>query len=118
MTAVAVLHHLQTRDSQLTVDGNQLRYDAPESAVTDEVLTLLRRHKQPLLALLAQSAPAPDAAATALRPQEACAHQEYRPPSPPPYPGHPVGAPFRPARQVWLYRWDDQTPRCCATPVT
>jgi len=30
---------------------------------------------------------------------------------PPPYPGRPVGAPFRPGQQVWLYRWDDQTPR-------
>jgi hypothetical protein len=38
-------------------------------------------------------------------------------PPPPPYPGHPVGAPFRPGQQVWLYRWDDQTPRFAA-PVT
>jgi hypothetical protein len=51
------------------------------------------------------------------RPQEACTHQEYRSPSPPPYPGHPAGAPFRPGQQVWLYRWDDQTPRF-AGPVT
>jgi hypothetical protein len=36
---------------------------------------------------------------------------------PPPYPGHPVGTPFRPGQQVWLYRWDDQTPRF-AVPVT
>ena len=49
MTAVEVLHHLQTRDIQLTVDGNQLRYDAPESAITEVVLTLLRQHKQALL---------------------------------------------------------------------
>jgi hypothetical protein len=28
-----------------------------------------------------------------------------------------MGAPFRPGQQVWLYRWDDQTPRF-ATPVT
>ena len=117
MTAVEVLHNLQTRDIQLTVDGNQLRYDAPEDAITDEVLTLLRQHKQALLPLLAQLAPAPDAAATALSPQEACTHQEYRPPSPPPYPSHAVGAPFRPGQQVWLYRWDDQTPRF-DTPVT
>jgi len=36
---------------------------------------------------------------------------------PPLYPGHAVGAPFRPGQQVWLYRWDDQTPRFAA-PVT
>jgi hypothetical protein len=28
-----------------------------------------------------------------------------------------MGAPFRPGHQVWLYRWDDQTPRFVA-PVT
>jgi hypothetical protein len=46
--------------------------------------------------------------------QEACPPPEY---VPPPYPGHAVGAPFRPGHQVWLYRWDDQTPRFDA-PVT
>src|SRR5437867_2959704 len=35
----------------------------------------------------------------------------------PPYPGRPVGAPFRPGQRVWLYQWDDQTPRLAA-PVT
>ena len=68
-------------------------------------------------ALLAQSVPAPDATATALRTQEVCTHQEHVFPSPPPYPSHAVGAPFRPGQQVWLYRWDDQTPRFAA-PVT
>jgi hypothetical protein len=37
--------------------------------------------------------------------------------APPPYPGCPVGAPFRPGQQVWLYRWDTQAPRFDA-PVT
>jgi hypothetical protein len=46
-----------------------------------------------------------------------CSHQAHIPPPPPPYPGHPVGTPFRPGHQVWLYRWDDQTPRFDA-PVT
>jgi hypothetical protein len=36
---------------------------------------------------------------------------------PPPYPGSPVGAPFRPGQQVWLYRWDDHAPRF-DVPVT
>ena len=44
MTAIEVLHHLQTRDIQLTVDGHQLRYDAPESAITEGVLTLGNGH--------------------------------------------------------------------------
>jgi hypothetical protein len=69
----------------------------------------IRQHKAALLALLAQ--PAPAHAATELSPQEACTSQEQSPLPPPPYPGHAVGAPFRPGHQVWLYRWDDQTPR-------
>jgi hypothetical protein len=115
MTTREVLHTLQARDIQLMVDGDQLRYDAPEDAITDEVLTLLRQHKAALLALLAQRAPAPDAAATALSPQEACTYQAHL--FPPSYPGRPVGAPFHPGQQVWLYRWDDHTPRFEA-PVT
>jgi hypothetical protein len=51
MTASEVLHALQARDIQLMVDGDQLRYDAPEDAITDEVLTLLRQHKYALLKL-------------------------------------------------------------------
>jgi hypothetical protein len=57
MTAVEVLHTLQARDIRLTVDGNQLRYDAPESAITEAVLTLLRQHKAALLTLLQQTLP-------------------------------------------------------------
>ena len=83
MTVGEVLHTLQTRDIQLMLEGAQLRYDAPEDAITDEVLTLLRQHKAALLALLAQP--------------------------PPPYHSRPVGAPFRPGQQVWLYRWDDHS---------
>jgi hypothetical protein len=57
MTAVEVLHTLQARDIRLTVDGDQLRYDAPESAITDAVLTLLHQHKAALLTLLQQPLP-------------------------------------------------------------
>jgi len=117
MTAVEVLQTLQTRDIQLMVEGDQLRYDAPEDAITDEVLALLRQHKAALLAWLAQPAPANDAAATAPSTQEVCPEQVHASLLPPPYPGSPVGAPFRPGHQVWLYRWDDQTPRFHA-PVT
>jgi len=38
-------------------------------------------------------------------------------PAPPPYPGHPVGRPFRPGQKVWLYRFDDHAPRF-DVPVT
>jgi len=117
MMAGEVLHTLQARDIQLMVEGDQLRYDAPEDAITDEVLALLRQHKQELLALLAQSAPANVAAATVLSTQEVCTYPERFPSPPPPYPGSPIGAPFRPGQQVWLYRWDTQTPRFDA-PVT
>jgi pyochelin synthetase len=65
MTVSEALHMLQARDIQLMVEGDQLRYDAPEGAITDEVLTLLRQHKAALLALLAPSTPAKDAAARA-----------------------------------------------------
>jgi tubulysin polyketide synthase-like protein len=111
-----VLSLLQAMDCQVCVEGEKLRVQAPSQALTDDLRQAIREHKQALLALPAQPAPASDAA-MALSPQEACAHQEYRTPSPPPYPGHPVGAPFRPGQQVWLYRWDDQTPRF-AVPVT
>jgi hypothetical protein len=104
-----VLAVLRVRDIRLMIDGDQLCYDAPEGMVTDEVLTLLRRHKQELLILLAQAAPANDATATALSTPELCPHQVHV--TPPPYPGRPVGAPFRPGQRVWLYRWDDHTPR-------
>jgi len=45
----------------------------------------------------------------------ACPQREHI--SPPPYPGSPVGAPFHPGHQVWLYRWDNHAPRFDA-PVT
>jgi hypothetical protein len=48
---------------------------------------------------------------------DACPHQEHVSPLPPSYPGRPVGAPFRPGQRVWLYRWDNHTPRFNA-PVT
>ena len=108
---------LSAQDIQLMVEGDLLRYDAPENAITDEVLTLLRQHKAALLALLSRSVPANVAAATESSTPEMCTHQEHFPCHPPPYPGHPVGAPFRPGHQVWLYRWDNHTPRFDA-PVT
>lgn len=54
MTATEVLHTLQARDIRLTVDEGRLTYDAPEGAMTDEVLSLVRQHKTALLGLLQQ----------------------------------------------------------------
>jgi TubC N-terminal docking domain len=105
MTATDVLHTLLARNIQLTVDGEYLRYEAPEGAMTPEVLALMREHKPALLALLTPPSPPPQAAA---EPNPQPLSVALRPP---PYPGRPVGTPFRPGHQVWLYRFDDHTPR-------
>ena len=86
---------LQARDIQLMVEGDQVRYDAPEDAITDEVLTLLRQHKAALLALLAQPAPANDAPATAPSTPEACTHKAHIP-LPPTVPRLSGGRAFSP----------------------
>lgn len=65
--------------------------------LTDDLRQAIREHKTALLALLSQPTPA-HTAATVPSPQEVCAHQEHVPSSPPPYPSHPVGAPFRPGK--------------------
>ena len=117
MTATALLDELRTKGVHLTLEGQHVAVDAPKGVLTDDVRQAIRQHKAALLALLAQPAPAHDAAATAPSTQEVCPRQEHASPLPPPYPGSPVGAPFRPGHQVWLYRWDDQTPRFDA-PVT
>jgi len=85
--------------------------------LTDALRQAIREHKTALLALLAPSAPAHDVAATVLSTHATCTHQKHLRPSPPPYPGHPVDAPFRSGQEVWLYREDDHTPRFDA-PVT
>jgi hypothetical protein len=115
MTATALLAALRTKCVHLTIAGEHIAVDAPKGVLTDDVRQTIRQYKQELLALLSQPMPAHDAAATASSPQEVCPQQEHV--SPPPYPGHPAGAPFRSGHQVWLYRWDDHTPRFAA-PVT
>jgi hypothetical protein len=57
MTAVELLHEFQTRDIRLSVDGEQVVYDAPAGAMTAERLALLCQHKAALLTLLTQDAP-------------------------------------------------------------
>jgi hypothetical protein len=116
MTATVLLDELRTRGVHLTIAGEHIAADAPTGVLTEDVRQAIRQHKQELLALLARPAPAHDATAAPSTP-EMRSHEAHVPLSPPPYPGRPVGAPFRPGHQVWLYRWDDQTPRFDA-PVT
>jgi tubulysin polyketide synthase-like protein len=122
MTAVEVLQTLQARDIQLMVEGDQLRYDAPEGAITEEMLTLLRQHKAALLALPAQSAPAHDMAATALSPQEACPQQEHGPALQPLYSGGSGSCTPAPLTEYYpcvvcgrVDRWDDHGIWRCRT---
>lgn len=117
MTPIELVTVLHTAGCRLIPEGEHIRVQDPQHALTDDLRAATREHKAALLALLSQPAPAHDATATEPSPQEACTQQEHVPPPAPPYPGRPVGAPFRSGHQVWLYRRDDQTPRFDA-PVT
>ena len=117
MTPGELVTALHTAGCRLIPEGEHLRVQDPQHVLTDDLRQAIREHKAALLALLAQRAPANDAAATIPSTPEMCTYQEHVPPSSSPYPGHPVGAPFRPGHQAWLYRWDDHTPRFDA-PVT
>jgi hypothetical protein len=109
-----LLQVLTAAGCRLIPDGAALRVQDPQYVLTDNLRQAIRQHKAALLALCAQSDR--NAAITPSTP-EMCTHEERALLSPPPYSGHPMGAPFRPGQQVWLYRWDDQTPRFDA-PVT
>src|SRR5262245_22001609 len=106
MEATDVLTTLTALECQVSAEGDTLRILDPHHALTDALRQAIRQHKQDLLSMLAQSASVNDASATATAPstQATCIHQAHVPSSPPPYPGRPVGAPFRPGHQVWLYR--------------
>jgi hypothetical protein len=118
MTALTLFQRLHELGVIMTpLPDGTVRCHAPKGVLTPALLDEIRQHRQELLALLTQSAPAHDTAATEPSPQEVCTQLEHVSPSPPPYPGSPTGAPFRPGHQVWLYRWDDQTPRF-DVPVT
>jgi hypothetical protein len=117
MTSVELVTALHMVGCQLIPEGEHLRVQDPQHALTDDLRQAIREHKAALLACLTQSAPANNAATTEPCPQEPCTHQAHPLSSPPPYPGSPLGAPFRPGQQVWLYRWDTHAPRFDA-PVT
>ena len=55
MSACALLQDLHAKDIRLTIQGESLTYDAPEGALTAELLEALRQHKAALLTLLAQA---------------------------------------------------------------
>jgi hypothetical protein len=111
MAALDLFLRLTAAGCQLSRMEDRLRVHDPQRILTDVLRQHIRQHKQELLTLLAPSVPT-HATAAELSPQ-----QEHVSPAPPPYPGSPVGAPFRPGHQVWLYRWDDHTPRF-DVPVT
>jgi hypothetical protein len=110
MTVQEVLAAIVQAGGRLMPNGEKITVEAP-APLPQDVLALVREHKAALLALLAQSALAHGAPTTAPSIPEMYSHEERNLPSPPPYPGRPVGAPFRPSQQVWLYRLDNHTPR-------
>src|SRR4030095_2433320 len=116
MTALDVLQQLHELGVVLTPspDGT-LRYKAPKGVLTRARVDAMRQHKDELHGRGAHPAQANDAPATAPSTPEPCTHKAHMPLPPPPHPGRPVGAPFRPGHQVWLYRWDTQTPRFAAS---
>jgi hypothetical protein len=75
MTPIELVTALHTAGCRLIPQGEQLRVQNPRHALTDDLRQAIRQHKQELLALIVQSAPAHDVAATAPRSQEACTHQ-------------------------------------------
>jgi DNA adenine methylase len=53
-TSVELLAGLRSRGVELTICGDKLRYNAPRTLVTPDLLDLLREHKPELLRLLAE----------------------------------------------------------------
>jgi hypothetical protein len=54
--SVALLQgELAAADVRLTIDGDQLAYDAPPGAMTPNLLAKLRKHKHELMALLREA---------------------------------------------------------------
>ena len=94
--------------------------NTPEDGAPDAEAVTLVTHLPPALGNTPIVAQAVDTAKVkvAVTPVTPVTQQkEHLPSLPPLYPGHAVGAPFRPGHQVWLYRWDDHAPRFNA-PVT
>jgi hypothetical protein len=56
VTPTALLAELQNRGATLTVVGDRLRLEAPESALNDELLSAVAAHKPEILQLLSMPA--------------------------------------------------------------
>jgi len=54
MTVAALLDELAQEDVQISIDDGRLAVDGPEGAVTDDVLSQLRRDKSEILKYLAE----------------------------------------------------------------
>lgn len=53
--ALELIADLSTKDIKLSLSGNKLHVDGPESALTDELLGSLKEHKQGLISILGES---------------------------------------------------------------
>ena len=71
VTALDVLREARRRGVELAVNGSRLHVDAPQGAMTPDLLDALRRHKADLLALVPERDPAPAPAADYQRIYEA-----------------------------------------------
>jgi amino acid adenylation domain-containing protein len=60
MTASELLQTLRSAGVDLWADGERLRYDAPEEALSDELLARIRAHKPEILALVRDAPPRPE----------------------------------------------------------
>ena len=57
MTAHDVLKIADQRDIQFTVAGQEIRFDAPDGAMDDELIRQIKKHKARLLLLVDENAP-------------------------------------------------------------
>ena len=55
MNAVSLINQLASRDIQLWLEDGQLRFSAPEGAMTESLIAQLRQHKADIIAFLEQS---------------------------------------------------------------
>ncbi len=82
MPAAQLFQTLTARGCRLLQDGEQLRIQDPQHALTDDVRQAIREHKQELLTLLAQAEPANVGPPATPHTQEVCTHQAHFPPTP------------------------------------
>lgn len=64
MTAAKLLSDLEQRDVAVTVEGGQLRVDAPRGVLTEDLRRTLSEHKPEIVALIRDRTPAPGSGAS------------------------------------------------------